>query len=373
MPIRPAPREARNGRAKASKGALQLLAELGSAGVAFVGGQEGRGAERGGKDRRWRAGEGGPGAHLFAETAFPPGEVAQDPTRAIQRVADDGAVIKAPVAEVPLGREPIVVVATVLARATEPPVVGGELDLFRRRPHGRRSLSLTCASRPSILAIDADTPGQVRTTAGALSFLGSEARLDLDAGPTEGMGPRTTPASLQGPRAHVRPRRDPGRPPRVRPRRLAALRLPGQQRAGPAGPRPRRQAGRHRGGSSTSIPAEGTPRKLVHRIEPGGARPPARREGGLPPLAGARGGRRPTLVGGLRPGGDGILARGTPTPTSPGSTPARSSWSAACGRRGRLLGRPDPAVRGDLGRRPVADAPRGRACTPRRPTTWPGA
>ena len=91
------------------------------------------------------------------------------------------------------------------------------------------------------------------------------------------------------------------------------------------------------------------------------ARPPAGREGRLPPLAGA-GGRRRIARGRKTPRGDGVFA----PERQPVHLPGRrrdGRTGPVVRRRGRLVGRPDPAVRGDLGRRAVGDAPRGRAHT----------
>ena len=117
------------------------------------------------------------------------------------------------------------------------------------------------------------------------------------------------------------------------------------------------------------IPAEGDPQKLVHRIETGRARRPARRQDGLPALAGARSGRGRAAQG-LPPGRDGILPRAIANPYVSKVDAGTVELVRVHRRRGRLLGRPDPALRGDLGRRPV-----GR-CTARpsssRPRPRPG-
>ena len=119
------------------------------------------------------------------------------------------------------------------------------------------------------------------------------------------------------------------------------------------------------------IPATGEPSKLVHRIEtaaldhlPGGKivyLPWQELEAGVARLVAAK-----------QPGRDGIRAPGV----QPLRLAGRCRHDRACSRlrhRRGLVRRPDPAIRGDLGRRPVADAPRGREMHDRRPTTWPGA
>ena len=157
---------------------------------------------------------------------------------------------------------------------------------------------------------------------------------------------------------------------RVRSRWLAALRLPGQQRARPARPRPRRR------GDDDAAALLRDPRRRraaqarpPHRVRR--PRPPAGAEAGLPPLAGA-GGRRGRARRRHAPGGDGIRAAQR-QPLRRARRRRHGRAGAQLRRRGRLLGRPGPALRGDLGRRPVGDAPARPRRTRRRHTTWPGA
>ena len=114
------------------------------------------------------------------------------------------------------------------------------------------------------------------------------------------------------------------------PRRLGALRLPREQRARASGARPGRQA-RRLAAFPLRDPRARAPAKLVHRIEPGA----------LDHLPGDR--RIYTrwqeweqgvaaLVDGMSRVAMEYAPRGT-IPTSPGSTPARSSWSASRRRR----------------------------------------
>ena len=144
----------------------------------------------------------------------------------------------------------------------------------------------------------------------------------------------------------------------VRPRRLAALRLPRPERAGPPRPRLRRRRHRCRGAGSTSSPASGEPRKLVHRIEPHAldAYPGAQTvylrwqelEAGVADAASQ----------GAQDGRDGVRAAQR-QPLRLARRCRHGRAGAVVRRRGRAVGRPDPAVRGVLGRRAVGDAPGG--------------
>ena len=136
----------------------------------------------------------------------------------------------------------------------------------------------------------------------------------------------------------------------------------GQQPAGPADPRPRR-------------PEAGHPPLLLLRPRPGRRRPswstgsspapsttcPARSRS----TSAGRSWRpaSPSLVAGPVAGGDGILAPERQPVHLAGRRRDRRA-GPVLRRRGRPLGRPDPAVRVDLGRRPVGHAPGGRRGLP---------
>ncbi len=151
--------------------------------------------------------------------------------------------------------------------------------------------------------------------------------------------------------------------------RLAALRLPRPQRPGPPRRSPCRPTPSCRAAGSTTSRPQGEPRKLLHRIEPhaldhlpGGA-------AALPALAGT-GGRRRGPDGRRPPRGDGVrAAQRQPLRLPRGRRHRRAG--ALQRRRGRAVRRPDPAIRGLLGRRPVGDAPRSGEAHAAPPTTPP--
>ena len=107
---------------------------------------------------------------------------------------------------------------------------------------------------------------------------------------------------------HVRSCRDPAKPARIRPRWLAALRLPGQQRPGPAGAGYGNEAGRH-----ATVPLhdsrDGRANQAGSPDRDRGTGPPTRRQDRLSDLARARS-RHCQARGREAAGSDGIRTPG---------------------------------------------------------------
>ena len=148
-----------------------------------------------------------------------------------------------------------------------------------------------------------------------------------------------------------------GGPAAVRPRRLAALRLPRPQRAGPARARlPDRRPSCRGAGSTSSRPAASRASSSTASSRARSIACPAPRqvylrwqelEAGVGELVAGRQTRR-----------DGVRAAQR-QPLRLARRCRHRRAGALVRRRGRPVGRPDPAVRGVLGRRAVGDAPRG--------------